>query len=637
MPRFLKFLAPIFFVAAPLAAQNTLGLYFINVGQGDATLIVGPTGKTCLIDAGNAGDGLGDILPKLNQLGVTQLDFSVATHWHSDHMGGFAELRYNGFWPVVAYDRGLDPSLATQFTYSNYHAAMGAHRAAITLGQVLDMGGGASLQCVAVNGQPLGGAPVSLSGTAQIENNRSVVMKLTYGDFEAVVGGDLEGGFSGTADVESAAAAAVGDVDVYKVHHHGSDTSTNSFFLAQIKPEIAVVPCGDNNPYGHPHQAPVNALLATPELLALYRLETCNPATLSPGNPAQQVVGGDLTILTDGAQYTVSGPGIATVTHPVDEGGPTFAWAPLDLVVSELMPNPKGPSGSPIADADGEWIEIRNNRPESVNLLGVTVRDQGVDSFVLPAIVVPAFGFVTVGRNANAALNGGLVFDFIAPTNELVLSNSADEIELVAPGGLVLDAVAYGTGTGLAVPNGSSLERINCRAPALAANFTTGACCYFPLGATPCVCSGANTQWNFGTPRALNSADQTPPYAYFSVVGSTAPGSLFTFHLAVFGSAGKNYVMAASASTSPPFVLSDGRTIDLAYDFLMTFAFTPGNGVFSNLTGVMNFLGSAQAPVQLPADPGLSGLSFYAGGLVLDPAQPSGVGAISPPHLVAVP
>ena len=636
MRSFLPPAALLFFLAIPVAAQNTLGLYFINVGQGDATLVVGPTGKTCLIDAGSAGDGLGDILPKLNQLGITQLDFSVATHWHSDHMGGFAELRYNGFWPVVAYDRGLDPSLAGQFTYNNYHAAMGGHRAAMTLGLVLDMGGGASLQCVVVDAVPLGGAAVPLSGTSQIENNRSVVMKLVYGDFEAVIGGDLEGGFSGTADLESVAGAVVGDVDVYKVHHHGSDTSTNSFFLGQIRPEIAVIPCGDNNPYNHPHSNPVNALLASPDLLSLYRLESCNPATLTPGNPLQQVVGGDLTILTDGAQYTVSGPGIVTVTHPVDEGGLTVAWAALDLVISEFMPNPRGPSGSPIVDIDGEWIEIRNNRPEAVNLLGVTVRDLGVDSFILPAITLPAFGFVTVGRNANTALNGGLTFDVVAPVNELVLSNSADEIELVAPNGLVIDSIVYGMGTGIAIPNGSSIERINCRAPASASNFTTGSCCYFPLGPVPCVCTGLNTQWNYGTPRTLNTADLTPPYAYFSVVGATNPGATFTMNLAVYGSAGKQYVIAASASTAPPFVLTDGRTIDLSYDGLMLFSLTPGNGVFSNMTGNMNFLGSSQATVLLPSIPALVGVSFYAGGLVLDPAQSSGVGAISPPHLIVI-
>lgn len=636
MPRVAACLLLLSFAAPCAIGQTSVRLYFIDVGQGHSCLVIGPTGKTCLVDAGDVGHGLSTTVPLLNALGVTQLDFSVATHWHSDHFAAFAEIKNAGFWPVVAYDRGLDPSLNGQFQYGQYLAAIGNHRATIGLGQTLDMGGGASIQCVAVNGQPLGGPPVTLTGTAQIENNRSVVLKLVYGDFEAVIGGDLEGGFSGTADVESVVASVLGDVDLYKVHHHGSDTSTNSFLLATIQPEVAVISCGDNNPYGHPHANPVNALLALPYLTGLYRLNACNPATLTPGNPVQQTVAGTLLVETDGSFYTLSGPGIATVTHPVDEGATSVQYAPLDLVVSEFMPNPAGPTGVPVQDTNGEWIEIRNNRPESVNLLGFTVRDQGADSFVLPAIVVPAFGFVTIGRSANAALNGGLTFDYVAPTNELVLSNSSDEIELVAPNGTVLDQIVYGAGTSIAIPNGSSIERINCRAPALAANFATGSCCYYPVGTTPCACTGASSSWNFGTPRALNSADATPPFAYFTTFGTVAPGALFNFSLAVFGSAGKPFLMAVSGATAPGIGLTDGRSIDLAIDDLMLFAFTPGNGVFGALSGSMNFLGSAQAPVTLPAIPALSGFGFYAGGLVLDAAQPTGVGSISPPHLVLI-
>jgi beta-lactamase superfamily II metal-dependent hydrolase len=627
----------ILFLAGPAFAQGVLTVRFVDVGQGDATLITGPTGKTCLVDGGDVGKGTTVVVPLLQSLGVTQLDYSIASHWHADHYAGLSEVKNAGYGPVVAYDRGLDASLSGQFLYTQYLAAMGGARATMTLGQVVDMGGGATLQCVAVGGQPLGGSPVTLTGTSQIENNRSIVVKLTYGNFHAVSGGDLQGGFSGTADVESVAAAAIGDVDVYKVHHHGSNTSTNSLFLSTIKPEVSIVPCGDNNPYGHPHIAVVNALLALPQTSALYRLRTCEPTTLTPGNPLQQVVAGTLTLTTDGATYSTSGPGVPTVVRNVDEGLPAATYAPLDLVISEFLPNPKGPSGSPIQDVDGEWIEIRNNLPTPVNLLGFTVRDFDFDSFVLPSLVVPGFGAVIVGRNANAAQNGGLVFDYVAPANELILSNSSDEIELVAPNGTVLDTIVYGTGSGIAVPDGYSVERVNTRAPALASNFATSTCCFFPVGATPCVCTGATNQHNYGTPRATNSVDATPPYAFLTTFGSSAPGGLLYLNLSVFGSAGKPFVFAASAATGPPLVLSDGRLIELGYDDLMIFSLTPGNGVFANMTGVMNGFGSAQALVSVPPLPSLSGLGFFVGGLVVDSAQPSGVGSVSKPLSIAIP
>ncbi|HYC76555.1 MAG TPA: lamin tail domain-containing protein, partial [Planctomycetota bacterium] len=425
-------------------AAPTLKVYHLDVGQGDATLIVGPTGTTCLVDGGDAGQGNAVVVPQLLALGVATLDVTVASHWHADHFAGLAETAVAGFLPTVAYDRGLDGSLNGQFHYSAYQAAMASRRATLAPGTVIDLGGGASLTCVAANGATATGAAVALAGTAQPENNRSIVLRLAYGNYQEALGGDLQGGFNGTADVETAVAAAMGDVDVYKVHHHGSDTSTNGFWLGVLRPETAIVSCGDGNPYGHPHAAVVNGLLAAPELAALYRLNLCNPSTLTPGDPRQIASTGTLLVETDGASYAISGPGAPATTRPVDDAATAPDWAPLDVVISELMINPKGPSGQPVQDVDGEWVELRNNRPHPVNLLGFTLRDQGLDAFTLPSTPLAPQGRLLVGRSANAALNGGIVPDVVAPANELVLANGSDELELVAPGGLVIDAVAWG-------------------------------------------------------------------------------------------------------------------------------------------------------------------------------------------------
>src|SRR5207244_94440 len=160
---------------------------------------------------------------------------------------------------------------------------------------------------------------------------------------------------------------------------------------------------------------------------------------------------------------------------------------------------------------------------------------------------------------------------------------------------------------------------IDVRAAALASNFVIATCCYWPTSAVPCVCSGSTTQQNYGTPHAQNTADHTPPYAYFSTIGLATAGATFPLNLAVAGSSGQTYIMAASGATGPPIYLSDGRAIDLAADVFMIFSLTPGNGIFFNFTGVMSALGVGQGQVTLPNVPGLAGLGFYAAGLTLDP------------------
>ncbi len=73
-------------------AGDTLFIHCLDVGQGDATLIVSPTGQTMLVDAGNNGMGEDKVLPLLDNLNITSLDYIIATHYHADHVGGIDEV-----------------------------------------------------------------------------------------------------------------------------------------------------------------------------------------------------------------------------------------------------------------------------------------------------------------------------------------------------------------------------------------------------------------------------------------------------------------------------------------------------------------------------------------------------------------
>src|SRR5918993_4460757 len=115
------------FLASALAAQD-LRVYHIDVSQGDGTLIIGPTGIACLVDAGDVGHGTSDVVPLMNQLGVTALKWTITTHHHSDHYGAIPEIVAAGFLPqTAAYDRGTTNQPSGSL-FNSYVASVGAKR-----------------------------------------------------------------------------------------------------------------------------------------------------------------------------------------------------------------------------------------------------------------------------------------------------------------------------------------------------------------------------------------------------------------------------------------------------------------------------------------------------------------------------
>lgn len=249
--RFLAFLLLVFcLLFFPLSAWSERGhlfIYHIDVGQGDSTLIVSPEGKTLLIDGGNNGVGARKVVPLLKKLRITSLDYMVATHYDADHIGGLDEV-VQAFSVAKAYDRGKPGREDTTKTYQDYVASLGDKRSTISPGEgKIDLGASVTVLCMAVNGEVHGGRKVELSPND--ENDASVALKIRYGGFDYFIGGDLTGGGrSGTRrtkDVESLVAPVVGDVDVLKVSHHGSLTSSNETVLTALRPEVAVISVGD--------------------------------------------------------------------------------------------------------------------------------------------------------------------------------------------------------------------------------------------------------------------------------------------------------------------------------------------------------------------------------------------------------
>lgn len=264
-----------------------LKIIFFDLGQADGMLVF-HNGKTLLMDAGESrdpddADRYHVIATTLQQLtGRKHLDAFVLSHYHRDHVGNSGAG--TGLWGVLAdgvtigtvYDRGSiiygdAPKGDVQLDFERsmpgwLSSGKVKQHVTLKLGDKLDLGAPLQVEVVAVNGNGLfekllQDKPDDLSIFPASENDYSVALKLTYGDFELFTGGDLtgatvhkdyKGNKEGYHDAESDTAGRVGDVEVYRVNHHGSQYSSNGCFLKVLRPEVSIISSGENN-YGHPH------------------------------------------------------------------------------------------------------------------------------------------------------------------------------------------------------------------------------------------------------------------------------------------------------------------------------------------------------------------------------------------------
>ncbi len=281
-------------------ANGKLQIHHVNVGQGDGILVISPNGQKALFDDGNYLSCTG-IKSYLQGLGITSVDYHFNSHYHSDHLGCIDDLAAIGITIATAgYDRGYSYSSGTYTAYVN---TLGAKRQTMAKGQIvtLDAGSPNPVQLVCVD---LNGAGV-YSPTGSDENAKSMVMKVSYGSFQEVIGGDLTG--TGATDVESTIGPQCGDVEVYKVHHHGSLYSSNDNWLNAITPEVGIIQVGDGNSYGHPTADALNRMHAH----SVHTYWTQTGAGATP-DPTWDKVGGTIVVQADpgaGAAYTVAGAG----------------------------------------------------------------------------------------------------------------------------------------------------------------------------------------------------------------------------------------------------------------------------------------------------------------------------------------
>lgn len=221
--------------------SSELSVHFIDVGQGDATLII-CDGEAMLIDAGDNNKGT-KIQSYLTKQGVKSLKYVIGTHPDADHIGGLDVILYKfDCQTIIMPDEKKDTA-----TYRDVIDTMKNKLYKNTLPVV-----GTSYD--------LGGAQftiISPSKKYSESNDNSVAILLTHGENKFIFTGDAE-----EAESDMLKTGISLDADVYKVGHHGSKTASSKNFLNKVTPTYAVISCGIDNSYGHPHAETLNNLRA---------------------------------------------------------------------------------------------------------------------------------------------------------------------------------------------------------------------------------------------------------------------------------------------------------------------------------------------------------------------------------------
>ncbi len=457
--------------AAPCSTSGTwtqgeVNLYWLDVEQGDGQFIVGPTGKTMLIDLGEtAWNSTGantnaaryeSVMRSICGTGASPvaLDYVMASHHHLDHIGyawnpqDAAGAVGNGIYQLLApttsggfgftvgalidhdggtwtdanadgkctvgtsaapsnevawHNVGTTSQTAMRWICWLYGPASQADRADIS-GHVvtltnggtwpaIDLGPGVTATILNANGkdtmQADGVTPVSgdhsAEGTPPSENDYSIALKVTYGQWRYATAGDSDGEYNTSANgytynnIEAKIGPLFGPVDTMRANHHGSDHSSSQAYVNALTPVTAWISCG-NNSYGHPGNRMLDALrsVVNPRgtgadiYIANDPCDTVQADGVTPTNYAGVLNSNGMVVLRttgSGAGYTVTyDTGTRSYTAYGNGAPPPPTGDPSQVRLNEYLmaPNPS---------TDPEWIELYNPTAFPVDLSGLYLDD----------------------------------------------------------------------------------------------------------------------------------------------------------------------------------------------------------------------------------------------------------------------
>ncbi len=223
--------------------EADVSVHFIDVGQGDCELILTPT-KSILIDCGER-EYSSDVLAYLSACGIKKLDYVIATHPHSDHIGGMGDIINTLGADTIIMPRVADAVIPITSSYEKMLDAIenkGVYVRYAKAGTSLEVDENCVIEIL---------APVK---DYEDLNNYSVTFKFVHGENSFLFTGDIES----DAEYDIIDSGADLSADILKVAHHGSNSSSTKKFLRAVSPQYAVIEVGSPNDYGHPTDKVLN-------------------------------------------------------------------------------------------------------------------------------------------------------------------------------------------------------------------------------------------------------------------------------------------------------------------------------------------------------------------------------------------
>ena len=410
--------------------DGKLSVYFLDVDQGDSSLVIF-SNKTILIDAGEM--DMGDrVVNDLKALGITRIDLLVATHPHSDHIGGMQKVLDN-FTVGQVLDSGMPH---TSVIYERFLEKIDKKNIPYK---------------IAVQGDTIEIDPalriVVLSALERRFgddlNTNSIMLRISYGTINFLFTGDA-GSEAETALSKSGYAL---DAQILKIGHHGSMYSSSPAFIARVHPETAIISLGRDNPYGHPHKQAVDTL--TKAGATIYRTDRDGTILVRSDGISYMVktgkdIGGLVPSLTQKPQVTgtnaVIVPTIPTLPSsainitipqpsiPIPQIGNATA-----VIISAIRFN--GP-GDDRQNVNGEWVQLTNRGNDTVLLAGWTLSDNSrIPLYTFPAMLLVPGETITIFSGTGTLNNTAL---FMGKT-EPVWGNSGDIAILKDGSGKIID------------------------------------------------------------------------------------------------------------------------------------------------------------------------------------------------------
>jgi competence protein ComEC len=359
------------------SGQN-LTVHFLDVGQGDSILIE-YANKSMLIDAGESDQGE-VVSDYLHDRGISTLDYVVATHPHSDHIGGMDDI-LNSFQIKHFVDSGYP---YTSKTYENMLTAIDKKNIPFETPKRGDK----------INFAPSIDVEVLNPGATYYSddlNQNSIVLKVTDGKVSFIFMGDA--GLEAENDIIKADYNV--DADILKVGHHGSRSASGATFISAVSPSISVIEVGVGNDYGHPHKE------------ILERLEKVSKVYRTDLN-------GTMTITTDGSTYTVTTQKTEHKEESKSMSSGSVAYTSTDstttqkTVPEETVTSSSAESAVYVSDLNlkDEWVKVSNKGSSPVSLTGWKIEDNGSKhTYTFPSYTLDSSSTLTVytGGGTNSA------------------------------------------------------------------------------------------------------------------------------------------------------------------------------------------------------------------------------------------